>query len=37
MSKKETDISAIELALLRKGTGGIEAVSVGADGQALSN
>jgi hypothetical protein len=38
MSKKEDfTIDAVELALLRKGSGGVEAVSVGEDGQALSN
>jgi len=37
MSKKDTDITAVELALLRKGSGGVEAVSVGTDGQVLSN
>ena len=40
MSKKVTDVTdidAVELALLRKGTGGVEAVSIGKDGQLLSN
>lgn len=37
MSKKEIDIDAVELALLRKGTGGVEAVSIGKDGKPLSN
>jgi len=38
MSKKEdAPIDAVELALLRKGSGGTEAVSVGADGYAVSN
>lgn len=37
MSKKDTDIDAVELALLRKGTGGVEAVSIGEDGKPLSN
>jgi hypothetical protein len=44
MSKKENKdnkedplIDPVELALLRKGTGGVEAVSIGKDGQLLSN
>lgn len=37
MSKKDTDIDAVELALLRKGSGGNEAVSIGEDGRPLSN
>ncbi|MGA3168646.1 MAG: hypothetical protein ABSF14_21295 [Terriglobia bacterium] len=37
MSKKVTDIDAVELALLRKGTGGVEAVSIDENGEALPN
>jgi hypothetical protein len=35
--KEDPPIDALELALLRKGSGGIEAVSIGKDGQVLSN
>ncbi len=35
--KEDPPIDAVELALLRKGTGGVEAVSLGKDGQVLSN
>jgi len=35
--KEDPPIDALELALLRKGTGGVEAVSIGKDGQVLSN
>jgi len=35
--KEDPPIDAVELALLRKGTGGVEAVSIGVDGQALPN
>jgi len=33
----QVSIDATELALLRKGTGGVEAVSIGKDGELLSN
>jgi hypothetical protein len=36
-NKEDPPIDALELALLRKGSGGVEAVSIGKDGQALSN
>lgn len=35
--KEDPPIDALELALLRKGSGGVEAVSIGKDGKALSN
>ncbi len=35
--KEDPPIDAVELALMRKGTGGVEAVSLGKDGQVLSN
>jgi hypothetical protein len=37
MSKKVIDIDAVELALLRKGTGGVEAVSIDENGEAVSS
>jgi len=36
-NKEDIPMDIIELALLRKGTGGIEAVSIGEDGKLLSN
>jgi hypothetical protein len=35
--KEDPPIDALNLALLRKGSGGVEAVSIGKDGQVLSN
>ena len=35
--REDPPIDALELALLRKGTGRVEAVSIGKDGQVLSN
>lgn len=36
-NKEEVSIDVVELALLRKGTGGTDAISIGEDGEPLSN